>query len=228
PLQPANCGFEVATPLAQRGWSAHFRERFAGAPVKPVAVRFQDVHGQIHCQQGEFVSTEQGVEGSLIYALSAGLRDTLAAAGEVGIELDLTPGRTLERLTQDLSRPRGKESMAAHLRRWVGIDGVKVSLLRELVSAADFADPAGLARAIKALPLRLVAPFPLAGAISTAGGVAFAGLNEKLMLRSLPGVFCAGEMLDWEAPTGGYLLTRSEERRVGKGDRSGGSPDKDD
>ncbi len=207
PLQPANCGFEVTTPLAQQGWSTVFRERFAGAPVKPVAVRFQDVDGHTHVQQGEFVITEQGVEGSLIYALSARLRDALAATGEVGIELDLTPGRALERLTQELSRPRGKESMAAHLRRRAGIDGVKVGLLRELVSAADFAEPMRLARAVKALPLRLIAPFPLAGAISTAGGVEFAALDEQLMLRSLPGVFCAGEMLDWEAPTGGYLLT---------------------
>jgi predicted flavoprotein YhiN len=123
------------------------------------------------------------------------------------IRLDLAPDRDMARLTDDLSRPRGKRTMATHLRRQAHIEGVKAGLLREVVPKEDFADPARLAAAIKALPLRLVAPRPLEEAISTAGGVPFEVLDERLMIRALPGVFCVGEMLDWEAPTGGYLLT---------------------
>ncbi len=199
-LRPANCGFDIA-------WSEHFRTRFAGHFVKPVVMSFTEASGAVHRRQGEFVVTANGVEGSLIYALSAALRDRIAAAGAVVIHLDLAPGRDLPRLIEELSRPRGARSMASHLQSRIGIKGVKAGLLREIVPAQDFAVPGRLAAAIKALPLRLVAPRPLEEAISSAGGVAFEALDGHLMIRMLPGVFCAGEMLDWEAPTGGYLLT---------------------
>ena len=199
-LVPANCGFDV-------GWSEHFRERFAGHPVKAVISTFTDPSGRVHRQQGEFMVTTTGVEGTSIYALSAKLRDGIRATGEAIIHLDFAPGRDSARLVEELSRPRGSKSMANHLRSRAGIDGVKAGLLRELAAARDFDDPARLAAAIKSLPLRLVAPRPLDEAISSAGGIPFDALDEHLMLRALPGVFCAGEMLDWEAPTGGYLLT---------------------
>lgn len=200
PLRPANCGFDV-------GWSEHFRDRFAGQPVKPVMIGYEDAEGAVQCRQGEFVITETGVEGGLIYALSAQLRDRIAAEGSAVIHLDLAPGRDLRRLTEALSQPRGSRSLASHLRSRAGIEGVKAGLLRERFDAQVLADPRSLASAIKSVPLRLIAPRPLDEAISSAGGVGFAALDERLMLRALPGVFCAGEMLDWEAPTGGYLLT---------------------
>lgn len=195
PLQPANCGFDVA-------WTPYFSERFAGQPVKPAVAR---IAGQ--SRQGEFNITANGIEGGLIYALSAPLRDALALDGRATLLLDLVPGRSLERLTADLTRPRGRDSLANHLRRRAGIEGVKAGLLRELCPAATDATAAELAVALKSLPLPVRATRPLDEAISTAGGVVFAALDSKLMLKELPGVFCAGEMLDWEAPTGGYLLT---------------------
>ncbi|MDE3035456.1 MAG: TIGR03862 family flavoprotein, partial [Nitrospirota bacterium] len=158
-------------------------------------------------QQGEFVITETGVEGGAIYALSAWLRDEIQAKGVATLFLDLAPDRDLPRLFEDLSQPRGSRTVAKQLQSRTGIAGVKAGLLREVLPKEVFADPARLAAAIKALPLRLVAPRPLEEAISTAGGVAFEALDERLMVRAVPGLFCAGEMLDWEAPTGGYLLT---------------------
>ena len=202
PLRPSNCGFELA-------WSEHFGARFAGAPVKSVVASCTDAAGAVLRQQGEFVISASGVEGGLIYALSAHLRDRIEAQGSALLLLDLAPGKDLRRVVADLSRPRGRDSMANHLRRKLGIEGVKAGLLRELAAAEDFADPVRLATSIKALPLRLVAPRPLDEAISSAGGVLFEALDERLMLRDLPGVFCAGEMLNWEAPTGGYLLSAS-------------------
>lgn len=168
---------------------------------------FTDAEGEDHSRNGEFVITETGVEGGLIYALSAALRDTIATLGVATLRLDLAPGRSLRRLVHDLSKPRGSASMAKHLQKRAGIEGVKGSLLRELADPEDFTDPARLAAAIKSLPLRMKATRPLEEAISTAGGVTFEALDRRLMIRELPGVFCAGEMLDWEAPTGGYLLT---------------------
>lgn len=200
PLQPANCGFDV-------GWSEHFRTKFAGHPVKTVGVIAKTVDGAVVRRQGEFVITETGVEGGAIYAVSACLRDEIMTRGSSVLRLDLAPDRDLPRLIKDLSQPRGKRTVATHLRRRARIEGVKAGLLREVVPKQDFADPTRLATAIKSLPLRLVAPRPLDEAISTAGGVAFEALDAYLMIRTLPGVFCAGEMLDWEAPTGGYLLT---------------------
>ena len=200
PLQPTNCGFDV-------GWSDHFRTKFAGHPVKSVAIVMRNDVGAESWHPGEFVITETGVEGGVIYAVSASLRDEILAKGVATLRLDLAPDRDVPRLTHDLSRPRGKRTMATHLQRQAHIEGVKAGLLREVVSKDDFQDSARLAAAIKALPLRFMAPRPLEEAISTAGGVPFEALDERLMTRALPGLFCAGEMLDWEAPTGGYLLT---------------------
>lgn len=199
-LLPANCGFDV-------GWSEHFRTRFAGQPVKSVLARCMDEEGYERRQQGEFVITANGVEGGLIYALSAPLRDRIGNDGHATLWLDLAPGRAESQLAAALAKPRGKQSLASHLRRQAGIEGVKAGLLRERLPAEVLGDPARLAAALKALPLHLVAPRPLDEAISSAGGVRPEALDERLMLRALPGVFCAGEMLDWEAPTGGYLLT---------------------
>ncbi|MGP6420096.1 TIGR03862 family flavoprotein [Pseudomonas putida] len=197
PLQPSNCGFEV------QAWSELLVSKFAGAPLKNVAIGLNDDIPRL----GECVITATGVEGSLIYALSAPIREAINAHGSATVHIDLLPGRPVDKLQAALSKPRGSRSMAKHLHSQVGIDGVKAALLRELTDAATFADPALLARAIKALPLTLVKARPLDEAISSAGGVTFEALDERLMLKALPGVFCAGEMLDWEAPTGGYLLT---------------------
>lgn len=200
PLVPANCGFDV-------GWSAHFAERHAGAPLKPVVAHWRDADGRERSLQGECVATATGVEGSLVYALSAMLRDAIAAAGEAVLTLDLAPGRDVERLQRDLARPRNGRSLGEHLRRQTGLGAAKAALLREVCGGAVLQDPQRAAQAIKRLPLRLRRPRPLAEAISSAGGVRLEALDERLMLKALPGTFCAGEMLDWEAPTGGYLLT---------------------
>ncbi|WP_060479454.1 MULTISPECIES: TIGR03862 family flavoprotein [Pseudomonas] len=197
PLRPSNCGFEVA------GWSAVLVDKFAGAPLKNVAL---SVPGMAP-RKGEFILTAQGVEGSLVYAWSAPLRQAIEQQGQACLLLDLLPDKPVEKIAQALAKPRGSRSMAKHLHSQLGIDGVKAGLLRELTDQATFAQPQALAQAIKALPITLVRTRPLDEAISSAGGVRFEGLDEGLMVRALPGVFCAGEMLDWEAPTGGYLLT---------------------
>ncbi|WGG52894.1 TIGR03862 family flavoprotein [Rugamonas sp. DEMB1] len=199
PLVPANCGFDV-------DWSAHFASRHAGEPLTTVAIVSTDAHGRQVRKQGQFVVTGGGVEGSLIYALSAALREQIAADGSALIHLDLLPDWTAERVADEVARPRGARSMSSHLQSRLGIKGVKSGLLRECIVAEEFADPERLARAIKALPLRLLRPRPIDEAISSAGGVRFAAL-EGAMLKAAPGVFVAGEMVDWEAPTGGYLLT---------------------
>ena len=199
PLAPANCGFDV-------DWSAHFSSRHAGEPLATVAITATDIDGLTIKRQGQFVITAGGVEGSLIYALSAALREQIAAAGSATIWLDLVPDFSAERVFDEVTRPRGARSMSSHLQSRLGIKGVKSGLLRECVSAADFADPEKLARAIKLLPVTLKRPRPIDEAISSAGGVSFEGIDGS-MLRAMPGVFVAGEMLDWEAPTGGYLLT---------------------
>jgi uncharacterized flavoprotein (TIGR03862 family) len=202
PLLPSNCGFDVAG-----GWSEHLRSRFAGQPLKTVALRFTDADGNTHRRKGELMLSASGVEGSLVYALSAPLRDTIAAQGAVTVQLDLAPDKTLQRVITEVAHPRGARSLSSHLQSRSGIKGVKMALLHEVLSTEQLNDPLALANAIKSLPLTLAAPRPLDEAISSAGGVRFEALDEHLMLRSLPGVFCAGEMLDWEAPTGGYLLT---------------------
>ncbi|MBI4808918.1 MAG: TIGR03862 family flavoprotein [Nitrosomonadales bacterium] len=195
PLRPSNCGFDVR-------WSAHLRERFVGEPLKSVAATFGGVR-----KQGECMITEHGIEGGLIYALSAALRDEIERKGEAILHLDLLPDFTAQRVLDEVSHPRGARSLSSHLQSRLGLKGVKANLLREALGAEQMHDAALLAQTLKALPLQLIAPRPLAEAISTAGGVAFEALDAHLMLRQMPGVFCAGEMLDWEAPTGGYLLT---------------------
>jgi uncharacterized flavoprotein (TIGR03862 family) len=200
PLQSANCGFEVA-------WSRHLRGKFAGTPLKSVALTFTDEQGRTERRQGEMVISARGVEGSLIYAFSQRLREYLNAHGSATFTLDLAPGRDTERVLAEVSRPRGSRSLSSHLQSRLGLTGVKVALLHEVLGKEQFADAAMLAATIKALPITVRATFPLAEAISTAGGVSFNNLEQNLMLTALPGVFVAGEMIDWEAPTGGFLLT---------------------
>ncbi len=200
PLQPANCGFELA-------WSDHLSSRFGGAPIKSVVAHWTDRRGLEHARQGEFVISEYGIEGSLIYAVGAELREQLAERGEALLTLDLLPGLAVSTLAARLAAPRGKHSIGDWLRRRAGLDSAKCALVFELTSKSILADPLALATQLKALPLRLLAPRPIAEAISTAGGVRLEAMDGNLMLRTHPGVFCAGEMLDWEAPTGGYLLT---------------------
>jgi uncharacterized flavoprotein (TIGR03862 family) len=200
PFKPANCGFN--TP-----WSEVFKSKFEGQPVKNVVLIFKDQNKEEQSQAGEFLITNYGVEGSLIYAISSFLRNEIDEYGKATVYLDLLPERSLNSLVERLMRPRGKNSMSSHLRKSIGLTGVKAGLVREILSQDVFNDPHRLAASIKLLPLVLDSTRPLAEAISCAGGVAFESLNEGLMIRNLPGVFCAGEMLDWEAPTGGYLLT---------------------
>jgi uncharacterized flavoprotein (TIGR03862 family) len=200
PLKPSNCGFDI-------GWSDFLATRHAGAPLKPVVAHWRDAQGVEQARQGECVITTTGIEGSLIYALSATLRDAIARDGRTTLWLDLAPDRPLERLSQELAKPRGRRSLGDHLRRHAGIGGVKSALLHEILDAPALNDPVRLAQAIKRLPLVLKRARPLAETISSGGGVRLEALDSHLMLQRLPGVFCAGEMLDWEAPTGGYLLT---------------------
>ena len=195
PLKPSNSGFDVS-------WTSHFRERFDGHPVKSVALSFGEFR-----QQGEFIITKEGVEGGLIYSASALLRDEIDARGKAVMSLDLAPDRTLGWLVERLSKPRGSRTMSSHLEKTVGIKGVKAGLLHEFVIKEEFSNPEQLASSIKNLAVPLIATRPLDEAISSAGGVTFESLDKHLMLHSMPGVFCGGEMLDWEAPTGGYLLT---------------------
>ena len=212
PLQPANCGFDV-------DWSEHLATRHAGAPLKPVIAHWRDVEGREHELQGECVISADGIEGSLIYALSAELREAIVRNGHATLQLDLAPGRSLERLQQELAKPRGHRSVSEHLRRQAGITGVKAALLYEMLDKAQLDNPALLARTIHRLSLTLKRPRPLAESISSAGGVRLEAMDDGLMLKALPGVFCAGEMLDWEAPTGGYLLTAcfASGHRAGEG-----------
>ena len=230
PLRPANCGFDVlraaAAPLGETrreflqellgrtpspavGWTPHFAERFAGQPFKTVQLSFTDSQGRSFQRRGEFVATTTGVEGSLVYAVSHLLRDEVQAHGHATFHLDLLPDHAPERVLVELRHPRGARSLSSHLKSRLGLDGIKTSILYEHLGKDGMNDPVALAHAIKALPITVVAARPLDEAISTAGGVAFDALDPHLMATALPGVFCAGEMLDWEAPTGGYLLTAS-------------------
>lgn len=200
PLRPANSGFDVVA------WSSVFRERFAGEPLKSVKATVVSLKGETRSREGECVVTATGIEGSLVYALSAFIRDRIEAEGYADVVLDLLPGKTQEQLRAALDRPRGKNSASNHLRKMIGLEGVKAGLLRECAPEAMTTSET-MASAIKSIPLRLVACRPLDEAISTAGGVRFEAMTPTLMLNAMPGVFGAGEMLDWEAPTGGYLLT---------------------
>ena len=213
PLAPSNCGFET-------GWSEHFASRYAGAPLTTVAITSTDAHGQQVRKKGQFVVTATGIEGSLVYALSAALREQIACDGSALIYLDLVPDFSEQRVFDEVSRPRGARSMSSHLQSRLGIKGVKSGLLRECLSAPQFADTSQLAAALKMLPVVLKKARPIDEAISSAGGVRFDALDtHSSMLLALPGVFAAGEMIDWEAPTGGYLLTAcfASGRAAGRG-----------
>lgn len=212
PLRAANCGFDVGATTAHAGgagWSKLFAERFAGLPVKPVALHFKGQGGRAFERRGEFVVTATGIEGSLVYAASALIRDEIDESGAATIELDLLPDRDAEFVADEVMRGRGSRSLSTHLKSRLGLEGLKAGLLHELLTKDEYNDLPRLAARIKRLPLTLVAARPVAEAISTAGGVAFEALDAGLMIKALPGLFCAGEMLDWEAPTGGYLLTAS-------------------
>ena len=208
PLQAANCGFDVGWPQGREaGWSEVFAQRFAGQPFKSVVLKFVDEQGAVFERQGEFVATQTGLEGSLIYAVSSLLRDCIARQGAARFELDLLPQWSAERVQQEVMRPRGSRSLSSHLKGRLGLDGIKAGLLYEVLGKDGMADMKRLASTIKAVPLTVIAPRPIDEAISTAGGVRLEALDARGMCAALPGVFCAGEMLDWEAPTGGYLLT---------------------
>jgi uncharacterized flavoprotein (TIGR03862 family) len=195
PLKPANCGFEV-------DWSDHLRQHFQGQPLKGITMTAQDQKAG-----GECMMTDYGLEGGPIYVLSGILRDTLEQDGSAKLEIDLIPDIDEASLVQRLSRPRGKKSMATHLKRTVGLSGIKSALLYEGADRSAFNNPAWLAGRIKALPLALHRTRPIAEAISTAGGITWSDITESLELKSMDNVYVAGEMLDWDAPTGGYLLS---------------------
>ena len=199
-LEPSNCGFECE-------WSPTLRERFAGAPIKSVCAHWQETDGGWHTRQGEFVLTEHGVEGSLIYALAAPLREQIKRQGVAELRLDLFPNQTEEQLHARLHSARKGETRTKQLARCLGLKDARLALVRDCVNTATINDDNALCRAIKSLPLRLQRTRPIDEAISTAGGVRLDALDSQLMSKQLPGVFFAGEMLDWEAPTGGYLLT---------------------
>ncbi|MDE2594856.1 MAG: TIGR03862 family flavoprotein [Burkholderiales bacterium] len=202
PLKASNCGFEV-----EGGWTDHLKTKFAGQPIKPVAIAFKRPDGETDRQQGEFVLTETGVEGSLVYAFSNRIRKAIESEGHATIELDLLPSHTADKVLAETSRPKGPRSLSTHLKSCLGLHGIKMGLLYEQLPAETLANPKELAQAIKALPLRLVKARPMDEAISTAGGVRWDSLDPHLMAKAYPGLFVAGEMLDWDAPTGGYLLT---------------------
>ena len=210
PLKPANCGFDVLGREGE-GWTAHFRGRYAGHPLKSVVLTVPAPKAAAQLprfeRKGEFVITDTGLEGSLVYAASALLRDDLAERGQACLLLDLLPDKTPEQVLKDVAWPRGSRSLSSHLKSRLGLDGAKMGLLFELCTPETLARPEALAASIKALPVPLRRARPVAEAISTAGGVALQAMGPDLMLSARPGVFCAGEMLDWEAPTGGYLLT---------------------
>ncbi len=190
PFRPANVGFEAP-------WSEHFRTRFAGHPLKTVSVGF----GQ-HRTQGDVLIAAYGLEGGAIYTLSAPLRDALAGGAPIRVEIDLRPSLSVEAIATKLARAKSGDSVASTLRKTLNLSPAAIHLLRE--QGALPRDPAALAALIKAAPVTLTAPRGLARAISTAGGVAWSAVDERLQLRAIPGVYVAGEMLDWEAPTGGY------------------------
>jgi uncharacterized flavoprotein (TIGR03862 family) len=194
PLQPANCGFRIV-------WSQHLIERFAGTPLKRIAVGLKGYR-----VRGEAMLTAEGIEGGAIYALSATIREAIRADGEADLRLDLRPDLSGEQILARLSRQRGSESFANHLRKALAMPPNAIGLLREVNPDVSQLSAKALTELIKDLPLRITGVRPIERAISTAGGVQRMAVDDGLMLRANPGVFCAGEMLDWEAPTGGYLL----------------------
>jgi len=210
PLRAANSGFDAKGRAPQgEGWSEHLSSRHAGQPIKPVALAFTLADGSTVRKQGEFVLTQTGVEGSLIYAFSALIRDRIEADGQATIHLDLLPAFTTDKVQAEVKRPRGPRSLSTHLKSCLGIQGSKAALMHECLTPEQMADADTLATSLKALPVVLHRARPVAEAISTAGGVCFEGLDAHGQVVHTPGLWVAGEMLDWEAPTGGYLLTAS-------------------
>jgi hypothetical protein len=212
PLRPSNCGFDVAaTALSSAGWSAYFASRFAGQPFKSVAIEVTDALGRHFSRRGEFVATASGVEGSLVYAASSLLRDDIERIGQATFTLDLLPDKSAQQVLTEVRHPRGSRSLSSHLKSRLGLEGIKAGILHELLSKDAMANPAKLAAAIKALPVTLVRTRPIDEAISSAGGVSFDAVDADLKIKAPQpagaAIFCAGEMLDWEAPTGGYLMT---------------------
>lgn len=201
PLAPSNCRFECSS------FSPEFCQRHAGQAVKTIRLQCWDRAGITRCRAGEIVITATGIEGGPVYALSSCLRKRIEAEGSVRVEIDLSPHRSLDRLVTALNEPRGSRSFSGYMKRKTGIEGIKLALLRECLTPDELTDPVRLAQGIKSLPLCLTATGPLDTAISTAGGIRFDELDPRLMMKKLPGVFAAGEMLDYDAPTGGYLLT---------------------
>ena len=199
PLKPTNMGFNVS-------WSQIFKEKFSGTPLKNVTLNFTDINGKTHSKLGELLVSENGVEGNLIYTHSKLLREKIEQNSPLTLSLDLFPHRTEEKLQQQLSASRGKQSLSAFWKR-LGLSGVRASLLREVLSKESLTDAHLVAKTLKEFPLTLDSYRPLKEAISTAGGLSFENLDTHLILKKFPDVFCVGEMLDWEAPTGGYLLT---------------------
>jgi uncharacterized flavoprotein (TIGR03862 family) len=206
PLVPANCGFDVSVG-SRTGWSEHLRTKFAGTPLKSVVLSSSDAQGHTFSRKGEMVITEHGIEGSLVYAASALLRDEIARTGHAHIHLNLRPGFSAEHVLAEVRHPRGSRSLSSHLKSRLNLQAVHLALLHEVLSKDALNDPVQLAQAIQYLPITLVATRPLDEAISSAGGVKLEVLDDSLMSRHTPGLFAAGEMLDWEAPTGGYLLS---------------------
>ena len=202
PLRPSNCGFDV-----RGGWSTFFADKFAGAPLKSVSLEFTESTGKRFKRKGEFVITQTGVEGSLIYAASSILRDEIERNGQATLFLNLRPDMTPERLLAEVSHPRGSKSLSGHLKSRLNLSALHTTLLHEVLSKEALNDPQQLAHGIGHLPLTLSATRPLDEAISSAGGVRLEALTPDLMTLAQPGLFVAGEMLDWEAPTGGYLLS---------------------
>ena len=222
PLRPSNCGFDVAarpvgraetvgTESSNSGWSTYFASRFAGQPFKSVAIDVTDSLGRKFSRRGEFVATATGVEGSLVYAASSLLRDDIERTGSATFTLDLLPDKSAQQVLTEVRHPRGSRSLSSHLKSRLGLEGIKAAILHELLDKEAMADPAKLAAAIKALPITVIRTRPIDEAISSAGGVSFDALDADLKIKaSQPAsgaIFCAGEMLDWEAPTGGYLMT---------------------
>lgn len=199
-LLPSNCGFEAR-------WSHDLQKQFAGFPLHNIGLSCTDIDGQQHYIHSEAIISAYGVEGTGVYALSQFLRDAIVRDGYAHLHLDLLPDHSQEKIQELLNKPRGKISISNFLRKQLNLPPVKMALLRELTEKQTYSHIHSLAETIKNLPLTLDAFRPIEEAISSAGGVSFAELNRNLMLTKLPGVFCAGEMLDWEAPTGGYLLT---------------------
>ena len=217
PLRPSNCGFDVATRSIGRtessssGWSTYFASRFAGQPFKSVAINFTDSQGHSFSRRGEFVATATGVEGSLVYAASSFLRDDIERTGRATFTLDLLPDKSAQQVLKEVRHPRGSRSLSSHLKSRLGLEGIKAAILHELLDKEAMADPTKLAAAIKALPITVIRTRPIDEAISSAGGVSFDAVDADLKIKTNQpaggAIFCAGEMLDWEAPTGGYLMT---------------------